>query len=113
MNVQHSFLMDVSQIVIPRVRNNVKHSYHLYVIKTTRRDELALFLKQNGIDTAIHYPIALHNMNAYKYLKYTRSDFPNASSNEGEMLSLPMYPELKEEQIKYITEKIKDFIITK
>ena len=51
------------------------------------------------------------NMNAYKYLKYTRSDFPNASSNEGEMLSLPMYPELKEEQIKYIAEKIKDFII--
>lgn len=106
----YNFLLNnVSQIEIPKVRDNVKHSYHLYVIKTDRRDELAAYLKQNGIATAIHYPIALHNMNAYKYLKYKRSDFPNASINEGKIISLPMYPELKEEQIKYITEHIKLF----
>jgi dTDP-4-amino-4,6-dideoxygalactose transaminase len=102
-------LKDVSQVEIPKVRDNVKHSYHLYVIKTDRRDELAAYLKQNGVDTAIHYPIALHNMNAYKYLNYTRSDFPNASFNEGKILSLPMYPELAEEQIAYIVNKITAF----
>jgi len=104
-----SLLKDVSEIETPKVRDNVKHSYHLYVIKTESRDELAVYLNQNGIETAIHYPIALHNMNAYKYLKYNRSDFPNASFNEGKILSLPMYPELKEDQINYIVETIKLF----
>ena len=65
------------------------------LFKTESRDELAVYLNQNGIETAIHYPIALHNMNAYKYLKYNRSDFPNASFNEGKILSLPMYPGAK------------------
>lgn len=102
-------LKDVSQIEIPKVRNNVKHSYHLYVIKTDRRDELANHLKENGIDTAIHYPIALHNMNAYKYLNYTREDFPNSSKNESRILSLPMYPELTKDQITHVCNVIKDF----
>lgn len=104
-----SFLRDIPQLEIPKVRNNVKHSYHLYVIKTHKRDELALYLKENGIDTAIHYPLALHNMNAYKYLKYAQSDFPNASNNESKILSLPMYPELTKEQIIYISSKVKEF----
>jgi dTDP-4-amino-4,6-dideoxygalactose transaminase len=102
-------LKDVSQIEIPKVRDNVKHSYHLYVIKTERRDELAKFLNENGIDTAIHYPIALHNMNAYKYLNYTREDFPIASFNEDKILSLPMFPELSAAQIEYVASSIKDF----
>jgi dTDP-4-amino-4,6-dideoxygalactose transaminase len=102
-------LKDVSQIEIPKVRDNVKHSYHLYVIKTERRDELAKFLNENGIDTAIHYPIALHNMNAYKYLNYTREDFPIASFNEDKILSLPMFPELSTAQIEYVASSIKDF----
>jgi dTDP-4-amino-4,6-dideoxygalactose transaminase len=102
-------LKDISQIEIPKVRNQVKHSYHLYVIKTEKRDELASYLKENGIDTAIHYPIALHNMNAYKYLNYSREDFPIASFNENKILSLPMFPELKIEQMEHIANTIKDF----
>jgi dTDP-4-amino-4,6-dideoxygalactose transaminase len=108
-NLYTTFLQDVIGIELPKVRRDVKHSYHLYVIKTEKRDELATFLKENGVDTAIHYPIALHNMEAYKYLNYTRSDFPNASYNEDKILSLPMYPELSVEQIKYVTELIKTF----
>ena len=104
-----SLLINIPQIEIPKVRDNVKHSYHLYVIKTDKRDELANFLKQNGINTAIHYPIALHNMNAYKYLNYTRSNFPNASFNENKILSLPMFPELSKKQIIYISDLIKIF----
>ena len=110
-NLYSKFLQDVDGIELPKVRKDVKHSYHLYVIKTAKRDELASFLKENGVDTAIHYPIALHNMEAYKYLNYTRSDFPTASYNEDKILSLPMYPELSIEQIKYIAELIKFFFI--
>ena len=102
-------LNSITQIEIPKVRKDVKHSYHLYVIKTEKREELANYLKENGIETAIHYPIALHNMNAYKYLNYRREDFPVASFNEGKILSLPMFPELKKEQIEYIAGKINDF----
>jgi len=110
-NAKHydNHLKGIAEIEIPKVRDNVKHSYHLYVIKTQRRDELAAYLKLNGVDTAIHYPIALHNMNAYKYLNYTRSDFSNASFNENKILSLPMYPELAEEQIAYTVNKITAF----
>jgi dTDP-4-amino-4,6-dideoxygalactose transaminase len=104
-----SLLINIPQIEIPKVRHNVKHSYHLYVIKTDNRDELASYLKQNGVNTAIHYPIALHNMNAYKYLNYTRSNFPNASFNEKKILSLPMFPELSKKQIIYISDLIKTF----
>jgi dTDP-4-amino-4,6-dideoxygalactose transaminase len=102
-------LSSIAQIEIPKVRKEVKHSYHLYVIKTEKREELANYLKENGIDTAVHYPIALHNMNAYKYLKYSREDFPVASFNEDKILSLPMFPELKKDQIEYIASKINDF----
>lgn len=105
-NSYNQLLKGITQIELPMVRANVKHSYHLYVIKTERRDELAKYLKEEGIDTAIHYPIALHNMNAYKYLNYNRDDFPNASNNEDKILSLPMFPELTFEQMAYIAQKI-------
>ncbi len=102
-------LKDITHVEIPKRRNDVLHSYHLYVIKTRKRDELADYLKQNGVNTAIHYPVALPNMNAYKYLKGSDSDFPISSSNEKKILSLPMFPELTEEQIIYISKLIKSF----
>lgn len=107
--IYNELLKGITSIETPHVRKNVKHSYHLYVIKTERRDALAKYLKENGIDTAIHYPIALHNMNAYKYLNYTREDFPVASYNEDKILSLPMFPELTQEQMTFIATKINEF----
>jgi len=104
-----ALLQEVSEIELPKVRDNTKHSHHLFVIKTERRNELATYLKGKGIDTAIHYPIALHNMNAYKYLNYSREDFSVASGNENKILSLPMFPELNESQIKYVCKEIKGF----
>ena len=107
--IYNELLKGISAIEIPRVRKDVKHSYHLYVIKTEQRDALAKYLQENGIDTAIHYPIALHNMNAYQYLNYSREDFPNASNNEDKILSLPMFPELTQEQMTFVATKIKDY----
>lgn len=102
-------LEDISEIVLPSVRPDSKHTFHLYVIRTKQRNELAKFLKSKGIETAIHYPVALHNMKAYEYLNYKPSDFPVANQYQDEILSLPMYPELTESQIKYVADSIKEF----
>lgn len=102
-------LNDVEGISLPKLRPNTKHSYHLFVIRSERRDELAAFLNEKGIGTAIHYPTALPNLPAYSYLGHKREDFPIASEYEGKILSLPMYPELKSEMIKEVAEAIKAF----
>lgn len=102
-------LQDIKEIILPVTREDSKHTYHLYVIRTNKRDELNTFLKLKGIETAIHYPIALHNMEAYQYLGHKPEDFPIANLFQNEILSLPMYPELAEDQIKYIADTIKEF----
>jgi dTDP-4-amino-4,6-dideoxygalactose transaminase len=63
-------------------------------------------LKANGISTGIHYPIGLPYMNAYRYLGHSIGDFPESVKASGEVLSLPMFPELTEEQVQYVAEKI-------
>ena len=105
----NQYLSDISSIQTPVVRPETKHSFHLYVIKAQRRNELAEHLKNNGIETAIHYPTALPNLPAYSYLGYSTDDFKVATKLQDEILSLPMYPELTEEGIKYIAEKIREF----
>ena len=102
-------LQDIHGLISPEVRKNTEHSYHLYVIRTDRRDELKSYLSERGIETAIHYPVALPNMVAYQYLGYSRNDFPIASNYENKILSLPIYPEMTNEQIKYVCNCIKSF----
>ena len=105
----YSCLEGIPELELPKVRDGVDHTYHLFVIKAKKRDALKDYLKKMGIDTAIHYPVALHNMEAYQYLGYQSNDFPIANENQGFMLSLPMYPELGKEQIEYISKTIKTF----
>ncbi len=62
-----------------------------------------------GISTGIHYPIALPNLKAYSYLNHNGNDFPEATKASQEVLSLPMYPELRESQIRFIVQGIKEF----
>ncbi len=103
------YLKEIQEIITPEVLKDVRHVYHLYVIRVKKRDELQEFLKSEGISTGIHYPIALPNLSAYKYLGHTPSDFPVSSRYQNEILSLPIYPELKEEHIQYIADCIKRF----
>lgn len=103
------YLKDVTEVQLPKVRENTKHTYHLYIIKVEKREDLMKFLAKNGIETAIHYPVALPNMKAYERLGHTREEFPISSENESKILSIPMYPELQEEQIAYVASKIKEF----
>jgi len=102
-------LSEIPQIQIPKIRKKASHIFHLYVIKTKKRDELADHLKKDGVETGIHYPTALPFLEAYKYLNHVPTDFPVAYQNQREILSLPMYPELSEEQIHYVKESIQTF----
>ncbi len=105
----NDLLYKLDGIVIPFEAENSKHVYYVYTVKVKKRDELATFLKNNGITTQIYYPIPLHLQLAYKGLNYKRGDFPISEKVSEEILSLPMCPELKEDQIRYVVDKIKMF----
>jgi len=99
----------ISEIELPKVRENSKHSYHLYVLKVQKRDELMLYLKENGIETAVHYPTPLPLLPAYKYLNLNSEDFPVSLANMHQILSIPIFPELSIEQQDYIGNCIRTF----
>lgn len=99
-------------VITPFEAEYAKHVYHLYVIKTKskdKRDELQKFLKDNKIECGVHYPIPLHLQPAYKYLNLKEGAFPIIEEAAKTMLSLPMFAEMTDEQIRYIVEKIKEY----
>ena len=83
-----------------------RHVYHLYVIRVPDRDRVQAHLKGHGIASGIHYPVPVHLQNAMAYLGYRAGDLPVTERVVGEILSLPMYAELTDEQISYIREKV-------
>ena len=88
------------------------HVYHLYVIRVAegRRDALRRHLSERGIDTGIHYPVPIHLQPAYESLGYREGDFPIAEALAGEILSLPMYPELGAAAVDQVAETIAEFL---
>jgi len=102
-------LAGIGDIVTPSVAAGREHVYHLYVIRTARRDALRQYLKERGIETALHYPVALPFLPAYKYLGHTSADFPVAYDHQNRILSLPIYPEMTEEKIQYVVDAIRAF----
>ena len=105
----NKFLEEIEEVQTPEEMEYSKHVYHLYVIRTKKRNELLNFLKEKGIETGLHYPVPLHLQKAFKYLGYKSGGFPVAEKYAKEILSLPMYPELTVDQIKYVTDSIKQF----
>ena len=105
----NQYLKDIKEIELPILREDTSHSFHLYVIKTPKRQELIKYLAERGIETSVHYPVSLPNMKAYEYLEINKAEFPNAIGNESIILSLPMFPELKEAEIAYVAEQIGNF----
>lgn len=83
--------------------------FHLYVIRAKDRDGLASYLRENGVAVGIHYPIALPDLGAYKYLGHGPKDFPVAQSYQSQILSLPMFPELTAEEIETVVTRIGQF----
>lgn len=85
------------------------HIYHQYTIRHARRDALQAYLKAHEVETDIYYPLPLHLQPAYDYLCYQEGDFPKAERVAKEVLSLPIHPELTEEQIEYVAGLICNF----
>jgi dTDP-4-amino-4,6-dideoxygalactose transaminase len=97
----------------PATRENSKHVFHLFVIRTEKRDALIAHLKKEGIETAIHYPVALPFLPCYEYQQHKPGDFPVAYEYMQQIVSLPMYPELTEEMIKTVSKSINVFETSK
>lgn len=104
-----NLLKGTGDIEIPVIAENRTHVYHLYVLKTAYRDELKNYLHECGIETMLNYSKALPFYPAYKYLDHSPSDFPNAYNNQSKILSIPIYPEMTEEQLLYVADSIKRF----
>lgn len=102
-------LLTVSNLIKPYAHSDSKHVYHLYVIRVKNRDPLRKKLRPN-ISTGIHYPIPLHLQPAYHYLSYKEEDFPISEKISREIISLPMWPELKREEIEHICEQIVRYV---
>ena len=101
-----------SGVSTPVELDDVRAVYHLYIVRVPngRREALQEFLKNEGISTGIHYPIALPYLNAYKHLGHTEADFPEALAASTEIVSLPMYPEITREQVQYVAAKIREYV---
>jgi dTDP-4-amino-4,6-dideoxygalactose transaminase len=103
----NEYLKGLDDVVIPKIHPNVKHVFHLYVIRINNRSFIQEKLKEADISSGIHYPTPLPFLHAYKYLNHKPADFPTAFDYKDKILSLPMYPDLTTEQIKFIVEIIK------
>jgi dTDP-4-amino-4,6-dideoxygalactose transaminase len=105
----NELLAGVGDVIPPPVAPDREHVYHLYVIRTEKRDALMTFLKERGVPTVLNYPVALPFLKAYAYLGHKPTDFPVAYAHQSRILSLPIYPEMTDEMVGYVVEQIKAF----
>lgn len=106
--------LDVPNVTLPQpvYKNSGAKHYHIYnqfVIRSPKRDALRDFLKQNGVNTEIYYPVPFHLQQCFAPLGYKQGDFPESEKAANETLALPIYPELTEEQQRYVVETIRKF----
>lgn len=104
----YGMLLSDCDVVLPYEAPDVRHAYHLYVLRVNRRDEVLAHLKSRGIAAGIHYPVPLHRQPAYLKAGYGVNSFPITERIVREILSLPMYPELGAAQIGFIAQSIKE-----
>jgi dTDP-4-amino-4,6-dideoxygalactose transaminase len=98
-----------TEVGMPEEMPYAKHVYHVFCVRVKNREKLIDFLKEKGIFTNIHYPIPIHLQKAYDFLGYKQGDFPVTEGCMDQILSLPMFAELTEEEIKYTADCIKEF----
>lgn len=105
----NELLEPLSAIKTPKEMAYGKHAYHIYAILSEKRDDLQKHLESKGISTVIHYPTPIHFQPAYSKLGYKKGDFPKTEQFAKSELSLPIFPEITEEEIKYVAKTIKEF----
>jgi dTDP-4-amino-4,6-dideoxygalactose transaminase len=108
-SVYHEELKGLPLALPPQSQNGHRHVYHLFVIRTQRRDELAAYLLKSGIRTAVYYPVPLHLQPAFNDLGGAEDDFPASEKACREVLALPMYPELGEARARRVAVEIRRF----
>ncbi|HWB90448.1 MAG TPA: DegT/DnrJ/EryC1/StrS family aminotransferase [Puia sp.] len=104
---RYSSLLKDAGVTVPSVRKNGRHVFHLYVIRTEKRGELQKALEAGGVETAIHYPSPLPFLPCYKHRNFRSEDFPVAAGFQSRILSIPLFPELSEDCIRYVSSLIK------
>ena len=97
------------RIILPMTRKDTKSVWHQYVVRTKSRDDFQAYMKKNGIDTIIHYPIPPHLSEAYRYLNYQEGDLPITESYAKGVLSIPMYDGMTKEEQDYVIEVINGY----
>ena len=102
-------LLDKNIQIIEELETN-KAAYHLFVIKVKNRDKLAKYLKEKNISSGVHYPVPLHLQPAFSYLGYKKGDFIHTEKLSEEILSLPIYPEMTEDMVKYVADCVNKFV---
>lgn len=102
-------LENVAGLDLPLVAEGREHVFHIYTVRHERRDALATFLNECGIQTSINYPTALPFVPAYSRLGHVPADFPNAHRNQSRILALPIFPEMTLAQVDVVCDAIKDF----
>ena len=85
------------------------HSYNQFIVRTAARDQLKTFLHEHGVETEVYYPVPLHLQECFHHLGYQRGDLPEAERASLESLALPVYPELDEDQQRYVVEHVRAF----
>ncbi len=96
-------------IRLPKIESHNTHIFHQYVIATSQRDELIQYLKQQGIETAVYYPVPLHLQKCFEYLGYKEGDLPESEKASRETLALPIFPEITQKEQDYVIGHIKNF----
>jgi dTDP-4-amino-4,6-dideoxygalactose transaminase len=97
-------------IALPREMPGAHHVWHQYVIRTPRRNELREFLTSRGIGSEIYYPVPLHRQDSLQFLGYKEGDFPEAERAAREVLALPIFPEILEDEQQAVVASIADFL---
>ena len=97
-------------LTLPYLLPDTEPVWHIFAVRCTRRDELAAYLKESGIDTNQHYPIPMHLQGAYADLGIPRGSLPIAEEISATELSLPMYYGMTEDEIGYVVEKLNAFL---
>ena len=106
---RYNKLLSGLPLVLPVEDGDVRHVYHLYAMHTPERDDLREFLSHRDVASGLHYPLPLHTQKAYSYLGYEAGDFPISEWNSSCNLTLPMFPDITEDQQVIVTDAVRSY----
>ncbi|MCX8109910.1 MAG: DegT/DnrJ/EryC1/StrS family aminotransferase [Syntrophorhabdaceae bacterium] len=101
--------LEDTPVILPMEAPWAYHVYHLYVVRVKERDELMAYLREKGVTTLIHYPTPIHLQGVYSRLGYKQGAFPNSEEAARQIISLPIFPSMKEDEVIYVARCIREF----